>query len=41
MGSLLDIIRIPVMSFDALGAGILESFRNLIDFGSAVFGGGV
>lgn len=39
MGSLLDIIRIPVMSVDALGTGILNSFRNLIDFGSLALSG--
>ncbi|CBH50046.1 hypothetical protein [Prescottella equi] len=39
MGSLVDIIRIPVMSIDALGAGFLNSFRNLIDFGSAALFG--
>lgn len=41
MGSLVDIIHVPVMSIDALGAGILNSFRNLIDFGSAALSGGV
>lgn len=41
MGSLGDIIQIPVMSIDALGTGILNSFRNLVDFGSAALSGGV
>ncbi len=32
MGSLADLIHIPVMSIDSLGVGILQSFRNLIDY---------
>jgi len=32
MGSLVDLVKIPVMSIDALGFGIVQSFRNLIDY---------
>ncbi|PTR23471.1 hypothetical protein C8K36_10952 [Rhodococcus sp. OK519] len=39
MGSLVSIIQVPVMSIDALGTGILNSFRNLIDFGSIALSG--
>lgn len=32
MSSLADLIKIPVMSLDALGVGVLQSLRNLIDY---------
>ncbi len=32
MGSLAALIQIPVMSIDAIGVGILQSFRNLVDY---------
>lgn len=37
MGSLADLVRIPVMSIDALGVGILQSFRNLVDYTTRAF----
>ncbi|ERN46664.1 hypothetical protein Br6_01373 [Rhodococcus sp. Br-6] len=36
MSSLADLIKIPVMSVDALGVGLLNSFRNLIDYAGLV-----
>lgn len=36
MSSLADLIKIPVMSVDALGVGLLTSFRNLIDYAGLV-----
>lgn len=32
MSSLENLIKIPVMSIDAIGVGLLQSFRNLIDY---------
>lgn len=32
MGSLVDIIKVPVMSIDALGTGFINSFRNVLDY---------
>ncbi|MDH6676138.1 hypothetical protein M2284_000326 [Rhodococcus sp. LBL1] len=37
MGSLAAVIQIPVMTIDALGVGILQSFRNLVDYTTRAF----